>query len=173
MKYPIYIMICLASLFTGTAAAAEELYPVVTYTCNTQEGMLKIKSEVKWDEEGRNFKYDPANGIYNPWTWVDIVKVAEGGKLITPKPPLKLTCAVGKYTYTIELEPKIFNRNPDGQCGNRISIIATIWRGGNMLLDHKEFESFCHGNSPVVRGVRITGSTGEMEIVTVPKYQFY
>lgn len=158
---------------TAFNAAADQVYPIVTYTCDPKENILKIKNEVKWDEEGRAFKYDPANGTYNPWDWVTIVKVAEGGRLITPKPPLKLTCALGKYTYTIELEPKIFNRNPDGNCGNRISVIATIWRGGNMLLDHKEFEAFCHGNAPIVRGVRITGANGEMEIVTVPKHQFY
>ena len=38
------------------------IYPVVTFECNTAENTLKIKSEVKWDDEGRNFKYSAADG---------------------------------------------------------------------------------------------------------------
>ena len=163
------IICLLASLHAG----AEEAYPVITYECNTAENVLKIKSEVMWDEEGRNFKYSAAAGTYNPWDWVDIVKVAEGGKLINKKPPLQLTCQLGRFTYRILLEAKVFNRNYDGNCGNRLSIIATIYRGGTLLVDNKEFESFCHGNAPVVRGIKISGDTGEVNVVTVPKFQFY
>lgn len=160
-------------MLASLSAGAEDMYPVITYECNTAENVLKIKNEVKWDEEGRNFKYSAADGTYNPWDWVDVVKVAEGGKLINKKPPLELSCQLGKFTYRVVLEAKVFNRNYDGNCGNRLSVIASIFRGGNLLVDSKEFESFCHGNAPVVRGIKITGDTGEVKIVTVPKHQFY
>lgn len=156
------------------SAGAEDIYPVVTYECNATENVLKIKNEVKWDEEGKNFKYSVADGTYNPWEWVSIVSVAEGNaRLVNPKEPLVLNCKLGKDNYKITLEPKIFNRNYDGNCGNRISVIATILRGNILLVDHKEFESFCHGNAPVVRGIKISGDTGEVKVVTVPKHQFY
>jgi hypothetical protein len=150
------------------------VYPVVTFECNTNENSLKLKSEVKWDDEGRNFKYSVAEGTYNPWDWVSISKIADGtASLVTAKPPLELSCKLGRDTYKILLEPKIFNRNYEGNCGKQLSVIATIYRGNILLLERKEFESFCHGNAPVVRGIKIDAGSGDVKIVTVPKFQFY
>lgn len=173
MKRPgIYsgLLCLLAPLWAGAA----DLYPIVTVTCNTTESILKIKNEVKWDDEGKNFKYSVATGTYNPWDWVSIVSVAEGNaRLVNKKAPLVLNCLLGKDNYKIVLEPKIFNRNYDGNCGKQLSVVATIFRGNVMVVDNKEFESYCHGNAPVVRGIKITGATGEVQVVTVPKFQFY
>ena len=150
------------------------IYPVVTFECNTAENILKLKSEVKWDEEGRNFKYSVAEGTYNPWDWVSINKIADGNaSLVTAKEPMTLTCKLGRDIFKVILEPKIFNRNYDGNCGKQLSVIATVYRGNILLIDHKEFESFCHGNAPVVRGIKIEANTGDVKIVTVPKFQFY
>jgi hypothetical protein len=107
-----------------------------------------------------------------PGDWVDIVKVAGEGRLINKKPPLELSCRLGKFSYRVLLEAKVFNRNYEGNCGNHISIIATIFKGGTLLVDHQEFESYCHGNAPIVRSIKVTGA-GEVNVVTIPNYQFY
>jgi hypothetical protein len=164
-------IMCLLASFHAWADSA---YPVITYECNSAENILKIKNEVKWGDEGKNFPYSAATGTYNPWDWVTIVPVADGAsRLVNKKSSLILNCKLGRDVYKVVLDPKIFNRNYDGNCGDRISVIATIYRGNNLLVDHQEFESYCHGNAPVVRGIKISADTGEVKVVTVPKFQFY
>jgi hypothetical protein len=174
MKRPRFCCLGLFCLLAPFYAGAADVYPIVSFECNSAENTLKIKNEVKWDEEGKAFKYSAAEGTYNPWDWVSIVSVADGNaRLINKKAPLVLNCLLGKDNYKVVLEPKIFNRNYDGNCGNRISVVATVFRGNIIVVDNKEFESFCHGNAPVVRGIKISGDTGEVKVVTVPKFQFY
>ena len=164
------IICLLAPVYTWASTA----YPVVTYECNNAEKILKIKNEIKWDEEGRDFKYSAADGTYNPWDWVSIVPISDGNsRLVNKKTSLVLNCKLGRDVYRIVLDPKIFNRNYDGNCGDRISVIATIYRGNILVVDHQEFESYCHGNAPVVRGIKISADTGEVKVVTVPKFEFY
>ena len=167
------VMACCLAPFSVMAMEGS-VYPIITFECNTAENQLKVKSEVKWDDEGRNFKYSVAEGTYNPWDWVSIEKIADDtAHLVTPKAPLILTCKLGRDAYKVVLEPKIFNRNYDGNCGKQLSVIATIHRGNILLVDRKEFESYCHGNAPIVRGIKIDAVSGEVKVVTVPKFQFY
>lgn len=164
------IFVLLAPLYVW----ADTAYPIITFECDSTENILKIKNEVKWEDEGRNFKFSDAEGTYNPWDWVSITKVADGNaRLVTQKAPLILNCKLGRDTYKVQLEAKIFNRNYDGNCGDKISAVATIFRGNILLVDHQEFESYCHGNAPVVRGIKVMAETGEVKVVTVPKFQFY
>ena len=174
MKLLRRLLTLLCLLATQYALAESTVYPIVTYTCDSVGNILKIKNEVKWDDDGRNFKFSPADGVYNPWDWVTIEKIADGNaRLVTARAPLVLYCKLGREVYKVVLEPKIFNRNYDGSCGNRLSIIVSIYRGSDLLLDHKEFESYCHGNAPVVRGIKLEAGSADIKIVTIPKFEFY
>ncbi|HEY9053164.1 MAG TPA: hypothetical protein VIQ03_16570 [Gammaproteobacteria bacterium] len=171
MRKVLLLLLCIGVLLNGPSALAA-IYPVITYTCDSDEDILKIKNEVKYDDEGKNFVYSVKDGTYNPWDWVSIVDRGER-RLVSQNKQIELSCQLSNNLYKIILQPKIFNANYLGNCGDRISVIVTIFRGGSVILERKEFESFCHGNAPVIRGVKVFGKSGELKVVEIPKHQFY
>ncbi|TNF35016.1 MAG: hypothetical protein EP315_06505 [Gammaproteobacteria bacterium] len=165
------MLLCIA-LMLNVSVALAAIYPIITYTCDPDEDVLKVKNEVKYDDEGRNFVYSEKDGTYNPWDWVRIEDRGER-RLVSESKRIELSCQLSNNLYKVLLQPKIFNANYLGGCGDRISVIVTIFRGGSIVLERKEFESYCHGNAPVVRGVKVFGKSGELKIVEIPKHEFY
>ena len=169
MKTLIRYVCVISALMSGYAVAAEQLYPVVTYVCSPDEDAIKIKNEVKWGNEGKAIKYSDEEGIYNPWDWVGR---DEAGNY-TEEKMIELSCQLNKNIYKILIKPKLFSTHPSDKCGDRVSATISVIRGGSILLDRKDFESFCHGNAPIIRGIKVEGKTGEVKLYPVPKYKFY
>jgi hypothetical protein len=156
-------------LFTANIAMAEDVLPVVTFACSPDEDVIKIKNEVKWGEEAKAIKFSDEKGIYNPWDWVS--HDANGNYVDTKV--IELDCQLSNNNYKVLLKPKLFATNSSDKCGNKVSVTVSVVSGDSILLDRKDFEAFCHGNAPIIRGIKVSGKTGEIKIYQVPKYKFY
>ncbi|MCW9013482.1 MAG: hypothetical protein OQL06_06830 [Gammaproteobacteria bacterium] len=167
----ILALVIFLCLYQATAIA-EQSYPIITYTCDAEKDLLKIKNEVKWGDQGKNFPYSDEQGTYNPWEWVAF-REREGRRLLSESKKIELSCQLSSNLYKVILQPKIFNVNYLARCGDKISTKVTIFRGGVALLDSKELEQFCHGNAPIIRGIKVLGSTGEVKLYKVAKHKFY
>ncbi|MDH5766023.1 MAG: hypothetical protein OEZ38_08405, partial [Gammaproteobacteria bacterium] len=123
---------------------------------------------------GKAVKYhdDENLGVYNPWDWVTIdTKSAE--KQILESKVIEKNCQLSSGIYKVILQPHIFVVNPDAKCGDQLSVLVTILRGGNSLLDKQAMQEFCLGNAPVLRGVKVMGGTGDLKLYEVPRHKFY
>ncbi len=163
------LLLCIFSL----PALADEAYPIITFTCDKSNDLIKVKNEVKWGDEGKNFQYSPERGTYNPWDWVSIGKGDIREQVIRPTGKVELSCQLSNGIYKVILEPKIFNKNYLGKCGKKISTMVTVFRGGAILLDKKPLEEFCLGNAPIIRGVKVMGKTGKVKLYRMAKHRFY
>lgn len=166
---------CLSPLFAGLlsvvchSAVAESIaYPVITVQCDEQNDVLKIKNEVKWNEEGKQFPFSAVQGTYNPWDWVRI----DATRTVEPSGQLELACQLNNNLYKLVLRPRIFNQNYDGKCGNRLSADVTVFRGGAVVIENQPLEEYCFGNAPVIRGIKVMGKSGEVKYLKVPKHKF-
>lgn len=168
------LLLLLSGFFLAPAfsEAAERVWPILTFTCDPVKNEVKLKNEVKWGESGKNFNFDAQQGTYNPW---DLVSLKVNGKkmLASEKSQLKLSCTLGKSEYTFQIKPKFFNTNFYGKCGKRLSVTVSIFKGSEMLLEDKALEAFCHGNSPVLRGIKIKGGKSKVKLYKVLRSQFY
>ena len=164
------LFICL--LMYLPSAFADHAYPVITYTCDQKADVLKIKNEIKWGEAGKNFKFSEADGTYNPWDWVEM---EDRGKrrLVRQKKSVELICELSGISYKVILEPKLFNPNYFAKCGNKISAKVSIYMGENMLLEKKALEEFCHGNAPIIRGIKVFGAKRKLKLYKIAKHKFY
>ena len=166
-------VIFLTCLQLGYATAqADVAYPIITVTCNQNDDLLKIKNEVKWGDAGKNFPFSAERGTYNPWNWVKIVE-GNPGKGVIENTKLELSCQLSNNLYKIVLEPKIFNHSYNGKCGDRLSAKVTVFRGGAALVDQKALEEFCHGNAPIIRGIKIFGKSGRVKYYKIAKHKFF
>ena len=172
MKAWIVPVVLICGLLLTPAAKASQAYPVITYTCDPEKDVLKIRNEIKWGDEGKNFSYSDEQGTYNPWDWVAVREQA-GRLLASQSKSVELSCQLSSNLYKVILEPKIFNVNKSGRCGDKLSVKVTVLRGGSALLDSKELEQFCHGNAPIIMGVKVFGKAGRVKLFKVPKHQFY
>ena len=152
---------------------ADEAFPIITFTCDKASDVVKIKNEVRWGETGKNFQYSAKRGTFNPWNWVKVVKGVNKEQIVRPVRKVELSCQLSNGIYKIILEPKIFNRDYQASCGKKISTMVTVFRGGALLLDKKPLEEFCHGNAPIIHGVKIFGKTGKVKLYKMAKYRFY
>ncbi len=162
----------LMTYFSATAMA-DEVYPIITYTCDKSSDVVKIKNEVKWNDAGKHFVYDADKGIYNPWDWVKISKGLNKTQVIQMVNKVELSCQLSNGIYKVILEPHIFNRDYQSACGKKLSAVVTVFRGGALLLDQKPLEEFCHGNAPIIRGVKVFGKTGKVKLYKIAKHRFY
>lgn len=153
-------------------AADERAWPIITFTCDKDKNEVKIKNEVKWGDAGKSFPFNAAQGTYNPWELVNIIESGKR-KLTSEKEQLKLKCTLGKAEYLFVVKPKIFNPNFDGQCGDRLSVMVTIYKGAAILIEDKAMEKFCHGNAPVLRGIKVLGANSKVKLYEVPRSRFY
>jgi len=151
---------------------ADRAWPIITFTCDKTKNEVKIKNEVKWGEAGKNFSFSPEQGTYNPWS---LVAFEDRGKrrLISEKKQLTLKCVLGKIEYTFIVKPKIFNTNFNGKCGDRLSVKVSIYKGASVLLEDKPMEAFCHGNAPVLRGIKVKDGQNKVKLYEIPRSRFY
>ena len=154
------------------SAWAERVYPIITYTCDRQEDVLKIKNEVKWGEAGKNFVFSIENGTYNPWDWVQIDD-KNGRKLTHQSKKVELSCELSGIIYRVVLEPKLFNPDFNGPCGDKLSVKVSIFMGQAILLENKEMEQFCRGNTKVIRGIKVFGKKRRVKLYEVARHKFY
>lgn len=153
-------------------AGTDRAWPIITFTCDKAKNEVKIKNEVKWGVAGQKYPFNAKQGTYNPW---DLVKIEDRGerKLISEKSQLKLNCRLSKANYTFYVRPKIFNTNFNGKCGDRLSVIVTIQKGSSTLIEEKDMESFCHGNTPVLRGIKVLGANSKVKLYKIKRSRFF
>ncbi|MDH5472848.1 MAG: hypothetical protein OEY87_03065 [Gammaproteobacteria bacterium] len=161
-------------LLISTSALADTMYPVITYTCDTAADVIKIKNEVKWNEEGKAVSYADGDeiAVFNPWDWVSI-EDRPPRKLIRENKIIEKSCQLSSGLFKVLLRPHIFNVDALAKCGDQISVRVTVLRGGSILLDSQPMQEFCHGNSPIIRGIKIAGESGDIKIVNVPRHKFF
>ena len=162
----------LMCLLPVTAVWADRPYPVITYSCDKQKDELKIKNEVRWGDEGKNFAFSAENGTYNPWDWVQVTRV-KGRQLLRQKKSIKLSCELSGTVYRVILQPKLFNPDFNGKCGDRLSVKVNITTGKTVLLKNKELEKFCRGNNQVIRGIKVLGKKRKLKLYPVARHKFY
>lgn len=166
------IYLCLIFSAGGTVRAENIPYPIITVTCDDANDVLKIKNEVKWNDAGKHFPFSPEEGTYNPWEWVKINTVNSEQKVVQRR-ELELACQLSNNLYKIVLKPKIFNHDYQGKCGKHLSAMVTVFRGGSILVEDRALEEFCHGNAPVLRGIKVFGKSGRVKYFKIARYKFY
>jgi len=146
----------LLGLFKPTVAFAisEQAWPIITFTCDKTKNEVKLKNEVKWGEAGKNFKFNSRQGTYNPWSLVKIKKWKQSAQVL-PHKQLELKCALDDSDYTFVIKPKIFNHDFNEKCGNHLSVEVSIYKNQYQILKNKPMETYCLGNAPVLRGIKL------------------
>ncbi len=158
------------SLFAS--AQAPRPWPIITFTCDKENRQVKIKNEVKWGESGRIYPFNAAQGTYNPWSLVQL-EPRGSRTLVSESDQLKLSCHLEGTDYRIVVRPKIFNHNFNARCGDRLSVIVSVFADETALLDEKPLEAFCHGNTNVIRGIKVLADNKTVKIYEVPRSRFY
>lgn len=153
-------------------ANVQQPWPIITFTCDKTKNEVKLKNEVKWGDAGKNFPFNAEQGTYNPWNLIAFEDQANQ-RLLSEKSQFSLNCQLGSSNYRFLIRPKIFNVNFNAKCGNRLSVMVSIFRNDELLLDNKAMEAFCNGNAPVLRGIKIKGSKGKIQFYNVPRSRFY
>lgn len=156
----------------ATAAEAEAIYPLVTYDCNPEADIITLTNSLLKSDEGAAFNYSDEDGTYSPWNLVEIDRRTEHTRIVRTKKITK-KCTLSSGEYTITLEPQIFSRNLDGNCGATISSAFTISFDGFDIKERTPFEDYCRGNSPIITRVTVFGKTSEIKTKNIPRYKFY
>jgi hypothetical protein len=172
MRLLVNTALFLMCLLQMPLAWAEQAYPIITYTCDKKDDVLKIKNEVKWGEAGKNFAFSVEKGTYNPWEWIKIDD--RGGRQLSKQSKsVELSCELSGTVYRVVLEPKLFNPDFNGKCGDKLSVKVSIYMGKAILLEKKEMERFCRGNTKVIRGIKVYGKKRRVKVYEVPRHKFY
>jgi hypothetical protein len=152
--------------------AAKDFYPLITYKCDPEADILTITNSLLRGEAGASFDYSAENGTYSPWDMVETARLTDTTRIIKSS---KVTnaCALSNGDYTVILEPQIFSKDLNGQCGSTISGAVTVIFDNNDLLERTAFEDFCHGNAPIITRITVFGKTGDYKIKRIPKYKYY
>jgi len=171
---PKILLIILAIVLNWTvpASAADTIYPLISYKCDTDADILTITNSLLEDDTGANFKYSVEEGTYSPWDMVEIARSTDSTRIIKSS-KITNSCRLSSGVYTTVLEPQIFSKDLDGQCGATISGAVTIIFGGLELLERTAFEDYCHGNAPIITRITVFGKTGDYKIKRIAKYEFY
>lgn len=152
--------------------AAKDFYPLITYKCDPEADILTITNSLLRGEAGASYKYTAENGTYSPWDMVETARQTDTTRIIKSS-KVTNTCALSNGDYTVVLEPQIFSKDLNGQCGSTISGAVTVIFDSNDLLERTAFEDFCHGNAPIITRITVFGKTGDFKIKRIPKYKFY
>lgn len=166
------ISICLLFIVSLSASAdSSRAWPIITFTCDKAKNEVKLKNEVKWGEKGEKFPFSVEQGTYNPW---GLVEMEERGArtLVSEKKKLNLSCELNGINYRFVISPKIFNPNFKGRCGDRLSVKVSVFKDKYTLLENKHMEPYCHGNAPILRGMKIQGGSNKVKLYKVPRSRF-
>ena len=169
-SYLVFLLLCLLPI--KVVAVEDRAWPIITFTCDQVKDEAKIKNEVKWGEAGKNYPFSAEQGTYNPWELVS-VKDKKGTKTVSTKGEWEFSCLVGGFNYTFVVRPKIFNRNFEGKCGDKLSVSVTILKGATTILENEDMEKFCHGNTPILMGIKVKGGESKAKLFKVPRSRFY
>jgi hypothetical protein len=177
MVYPIPVKTLLLLLavimsWPGSAHAADAIYPLITYKCDSAADVLTITNSLLKGDKGANFKYSAEDGTYSPWDMVEIARRTDSTRIIKSS-KVTTICKLSSGEYTVILEPQIFSNDLEGSCGATISGAVTIIFDGLELLERTAFEDYCHGNAPIITRITVFGKTGEYNIKRIAKYRFY
>ncbi len=171
-KLKFLIISFVATAYMADAAAAEAIYPLVTYKCNTEADIITLTNSLLNSDEGAGFNYSDEDGTYSPWNLVEIDRKTDHTRIVKTKKIIK-KCTLSSGEYTITLEPQVFSRNLDGTCGATISSAFTVSFDGFDIKERTPFEDYCRGNSPIITRVTVFGKTGEVKIKRIARYKFY
>ena len=168
------VLIALVVILNGLMPvyAAKDFYPLITYKCDPEADILSITNSLLRGEAGASYKYSAENGTYTPWDMVETARMTDTTRIIKSS-KVTNTCALSNGDYTVILEPQIFSKDLNGQCGSTISGAVTVMFDNNDLLERTAFEDFCHGNAPIITRITVFGTTGDYKIKRIPKYKFY
>lgn len=158
--------------YAAQSAAAETIYPLVTYKCNTDADIVTLTNSLLQSNEGANYDYSDEDGTYSPWNMVEIDRRTDRTRIVKTKKIVK-TCTLSSGEYTITLEPQVFSRSLSGTCGASISSAFTVTYDGIDIQERTPFEDFCRGNSPIITRVTVFGKTSEVKIKRIARYKFY
>ena len=168
-------LLMLAFVIAANAAetyANEAIYPLVTYKCNPEADIVTLTNSLVPSDEGAAYHYSDSKGTYSPWDLVEINNRSEGTRIVRTKKITK-QCKLSSGEYTITLEPQVFNRDLDGDCGASISSAFTVTHADTEIQQRTPFEDYCHGNSPIITRVTVFGRTGEVKIKRIARSKFY
>lgn len=174
MQKKLYIIIFILQVFSSFVASAEEqqVWPIISFTCDKANNILKLKNEVKWGEAGKYFPFNSEQGTYNPWDLVNIEQ-REGVLTVVEISQWHFKCELSGFEYTLNIRPKIFNADYNGTCGRRLSVSVSVYKGAAEILKDKSMVEFCHGNAPVLRGIKIAGGSSDVKQYKVSRARFY
>lgn len=172
LRKKIVLILVIALHSTAPANAADVVYPLISYECDTEADILTITNSLLKGDAGANFRYSPKDGTYSPWDMVEIARKTDSTRIIKSS-KVTNSCALSSGVYTAVLEPQIFSKDLDGQCGTTISGAVTIAFGESELLERTAFEAHCNVDAPIITRITVFGKTGEYKIKKIAKYEFY
>lgn len=166
-------IVFIALMATAKASEhGERVWPIISFVCDQQNNVLKLKNEVKWGEAGKKFPFNKPQGTYNPWELVAIEQ-QHGSQVVVEKSSWNLRCNLSGFEYSIIVKPKIFNHDYNGSCGDRLSVIVSAYKGAEELLLNQPMVEFCRGNAPILRGIKIQGGSSQVQKYEVSPALFY
>ncbi len=168
----VIIILAIALNWAVPASAADAIYPLISYKCDTDADMLTITNSLLKGDSGANFKYSAEDGSYSPWDMVEIARKTDSTRIIKSS-KITNSCKLSRGVYTAVLEPQIFSEDLDGQCCATISGAVTIVFNESELLERTAFEDHCQGDAPIITRITVFGRTGEYNIKRIAKYEFY
>jgi len=154
------------------AAAAEAIYPLITYKCNPEADIITLTNSLLNSDEGAAYQYSDKDGTYSPWDLVEIDRRNERTRIVKTKKITKI-CTLSSGDYVITIEPQVFSKNLDGTCGASISSAFTVTFDDFDVKERTPFEDHCRGNSPIITRVTIFGKSGDVKIKRIPRYKFH
>ena len=171
-KLKLLMLLLLLAMYAIETYATETTYPLVTYRCNPEADIITLTNSLINSDEGASYQYSDKNGTYSPWDLVEINNKAEGTRIVRTKKIIR-QCELSSGEYTITLEPQVFNRNVDADCGASISSAFTVSHDNVDIQQRTPFEDHCRGNSPIITRVTVFGKTGEVKIKRIARAKFY
>ena len=166
------LLLAFVSGWMCPAFAAEELYPLISYKCDVDADVLTITNSLLKGDEGAKFQYKAEEGTYSPWDLVEVARKTDSTRIIKSS-KVSNTCILSSGGYTTILEPQIFSKDLDDQCGANISGAVTVILDGIELLERTAFEDHCQDDAPIITRITVFGKTGKYKIKRISKYEFY
>jgi len=162
-------LLCIVSL--SVFADSSRAWPIITFTCDKSKNEVKLKNEIKWGEKGERFPFSAEQGTYNPW---ELVEMEDRGirTLVSEKKTLDLRCELKGSVYRFVIRPKIFNPNFKARCGDRLSVKVSVYKDKYTILENKDMEPYCHGNTLILRGIKVQGGSNKVKLYEVPRSRF-
>ncbi|MDH5711784.1 MAG: hypothetical protein OEZ15_09000 [Gammaproteobacteria bacterium] len=167
-KSVLLISMSLTSCLWTSGSFAIDHYPLITYQCDQTKDIVLITSRLLKGGEEKTFKFSDADGTYNAW---DLVKIKDN--TIIDSSTIIKDCVLSTGQYRVVLEPQIFNHDLAGFCGANISVAITVLKNNVEIMERKPFEFHCSGNTKIITGVKIMGSSGDIKIRDVPRHEYY